>query len=233
MADVEIELAERLRRGDAVVVATVIRLDGKPPSHTGAKVLLASDAIVAGTLGCAEFDGQARADAATVLSGARPEIRTYRHDLGSIEVYLEPHLPAPLLVIFGGTPVARQIAEWAKPLGFRVAAVEGGETPPTLEGGEIYAVHTDHDDPALVDGLVTVLEAGARFVGVMGSRRHTGHHLEELQRRGYDTSGIQTPVGLDIGAVTAEEIALSILAGIVAARHDRAGGPMFNVKHQS
>ena len=226
MADVEIELAERIRRGEGVVLATVIRLDGKPPSHTGAKVLLAAGEVLAGTLGCAEFDSQARTDAAPLLAGGTPELRTYSHDLGSIEVYLEPHLPAPLLLVFGDTPVGRRVAEWGAPLGFRVLVPGPGREVPPLGGTEVYAVHTDHDDPGLVDALAPVLAAEPRFVGVMGSRRHTGHHLAELQRRGLDISRIQTPVGLDLGAVTAEEIALSILAGIVAARHNRPGGAL-------
>jgi len=230
VADVELELAERIRRGEGVVLATVIRLDGQPPSHAGAKVLLGERGIVAGTLGCAEFDAQARADAAAVLTGASPQLRTYTHDLGTIEVYLEPHVPAPLLLVFGNTPVARRIAEWVAAVGFRVVAPEAGPQVPPAAGAEVYAVHTDHDDPHLVDALAAVLQANPRFVGVVGSRRHTGDHLEELQRRGFDVSRIQTPVGLDLGAVSAEEIALSILAGIVAARHGRGGGPLSSVK---
>jgi xanthine dehydrogenase accessory factor len=231
VADVELELAERIRQGEPVLLATVVRLDGQPPSHTGAKILLREDEVLAGTLGCAEFDAQARADAAAVMGGGRPELRTYAHDLGSIEVYLEPHLPAPLLLVFGSTPVARRIAEWGPALGFRVAlAARLGEVP-DLAGDELYVVHTDHDDPEIEAALERVLRAKARFVGVMGSRRHTGPHLEELQRRGLDASSIQTPVGLDIGAISADEIALSILAGVVAARHGREGGPMFHVKH--
>lgn len=227
MADVELELAERIRRGDRVVLATVVRLDGRPPSHTGAKVLLGDGEVLAGTLGCAEFDAQARQDSERLLAAGAPELRTYTHDLGTIEVYLEPHVPGPLLVVFGATPVGRQVAEWARPLGFRVTVVAAGDPPPALPAAqELYAVHTDHDDPGLVDALAAVLAAEPRFVGVMGSRRHTGHHLEELARRGFDVSRIQTPVGLDLGAVTAEEIALSILAGVVAARHGRAGGAM-------
>lgn len=230
MSDVELELAERIRQGSPVVLATVIRLDGKPPSHTGAKVLLGPTSIIAGTLGCAEFDGQALSDAEPVLSSGQPRLATYTHDLGSIDVYLEPHIPAPLLVIFGDTPVGRRVADWAQSSGFRVARPASAAEIPDLDAAEVFAVHTDHDDPDLVEKLAVVLSARPRFVGVMGSRRHTSHHLEELARRGFDVEGIQTPVGLDIGAVTAEEIALSILAGVVAARRGREGG-MFHVKH--
>ena len=66
-----------------------------------------------------------------------------------------------------------------------------------------------------------------RFIGLVGSRRHTGHHLEALRAKGVgeDVIGrIQSPVGLDIGAVTPAEIAVSILAGIVARRRGRQGG---------
>jgi xanthine dehydrogenase accessory factor len=221
MPEVEIELAERIRRGEPVMAATVVRLNGSPPSQTGAKVILSAERALAGTLGCAEFDSQALADAPRILAGGAPELRTYAHDLGSIEVYLEPHLPRPLLLILGETPVARQVAAWAPDVGFEVVT-EARES--RLAGRDVYAVHTDHDDPHLVDSLEPVLRAGARYVGVMGSRRHTGHHLEELGRRGLDVSGIETPVGLDIGAATAEEIALAILAGLVARRRGAAGG---------
>lgn len=218
MSDVELELANRIRRGQAAVLATVIRLDGQPPSHTGAKALLEPGSIVAGTLGCSEFDAQALRDAERILADGQPELVTYAHDLGSIEVYLEPHVAAPLLVVFGDSPVGRRVAQWAAEAGFEVSRPATAEEIPRLAGREVFAVHTDHDDPALVEKIEAILRAGPRFVGVMGSRRHTGHHLEELARRGLDPSAIQTPVGVAIGAVTADEIAISILAGVVAAR---------------
>jgi xanthine/CO dehydrogenase XdhC/CoxF family maturation factor len=88
-------------------------------------------------------------------------------------------------------------------------------------------VHTDHDAPDLADHLSVLLATGARFVGVMGSRRHTAQHIDALRSLGIaetDLARIRTPVGLDIGARSAEEIALSILAGLVAAPSGRAGG---------
>ena len=66
-----------------------------------------------------------------------------------------------------------------------------------------------------------------RFIGLVGSRRHTGHHLEALRAKGVpeDVIGqIQSPVGLDIGAKTPAEIAVSILGGVVAVRRGGAGG---------
>jgi xanthine dehydrogenase accessory factor len=220
MPEVEAELTRRLDAGEEVVLATVIRLDGRPPSRQGAKALFDSGRQLAGTLGCSEFDSAARADAASRLEAGSPALRTYRHDLGSIEVYLEPYLRRPTLVVLGDTPVAAALQRWAPEAGFRV-----GEP----DGSDLYVVHTDHDAPDLVERLVGLLAQEPRFVGLVGSRRHTGHHLEALAARGMpaeDIARIQSPVGLDIGARTPEEIAISILAGLIAARRGANGGWM-------
>jgi xanthine/CO dehydrogenase XdhC/CoxF family maturation factor len=94
-------------------------------------------------------------------------------------------------------------------------------------GPDVYAVHTDHDAPDLVQSLEALLPREPRFIGLVGSRRHTGHHLEALRAKGVSEeviARIQTPVGLDLGAVTPNEIALSILAGLVAVRGRGHGG---------
>ena len=75
--------------------------------------------------------------------------------------------------------------------------------------------------------MAALLRTNAPFVGVMGSARHIGPHMDELRAMALtddDLAGVRTPVGLDIGARSAEEIALSILAGVVAARRGREGG---------
>lgn len=221
MPALESELAARIARGEEVVLATVVRLNGEPPSRTGAKALFDRERHLAGTLGCSEFDSQARAEAPDLLAGSVPGLRTYRHDLGSIEVYLEPYLRRPLLVVISDTPVARTLTRWAPDLGFDVATAPPTVPPP----GELYVVHTDHDALDLVETLERLLAMHPRFVGLMGSRRHTGHHLEALRARGMpeaDIARIQSPIGLDLGAQTPQEIALSIAAGLVAVRR---GGP--------
>jgi len=117
--------------------------------------------------------------------------------------------------------VGRELIELAGRVGFRAVAGAGEAKP------GCYAVATDHDDPALPDQLEEILRGEPRFVGVMGSRRHTGPHLEELRRRGLPeaaVAAIQTPVGLDLGARGAPEIAVSILAGLIAVRNGAAGG---------
>jgi xanthine/CO dehydrogenase XdhC/CoxF family maturation factor len=223
MPEVESELTRRLASGEEVVLATVIRLDGEPPSRRGAKALFDHDRQLAGTLGCSEFDSQARADAPALLEAGVPALNVYHHDLGSIEVYLEPYLRRPVLVVLADTPVAAALRRWAPEAGFDVETEPPDETPAT----DLYVVHTDHDAPDLVETLEVLLAMEPRYVGLMGSRRHTGHHLEALRARGMDEElidRIQSPVGLDIGAQTPAEIALAILAGLVAVRHDAPGG---------
>jgi xanthine dehydrogenase accessory factor len=230
MPSVEEELAQRIARGEEAVLATVVKLDGEPPSQPGAKLLMSRDAALAGTLGCSEFDSAALDDSAAVAESGSPRMRTYRHDLGSIEVYLEPYAPAPALLVFASTPVGRALARWAPEVGFRATLVESAAQLPAEADGagqELYVVHTNHDAPDLVDALEAILPRNPRFIGLVGSRRHTGHHLEALRAKGVAEeviARIQSPVGLDLGARTPEEIALSILAGLVAVRRGGRAG---------
>jgi len=224
---VEEELAARLAQGEEVVLATVIKLDGEPPSQPGAKLLMTRNAPLAGTLGCSEFDSAALADSAAIATSGAPQVRTYRHDLGSIDVYVEPYIAAPTLVVFAATPVAQALLRWAPDVGFRpVMAARAADLPADIDG-ELFVVHTNHDADDLVQALEAVLPRDPRFIGLVGSRRHTGHHLEALRAKGVPEeviARIQSPVGLDIGARTPAEIALSILAGLVAVRRGGGGG---------
>ncbi|MFN2555649.1 MAG: molybdopterin-binding protein [Nitriliruptorales bacterium] len=241
--DVLDELARRRRRGEEVVLATAVSTRGEPPCLPGQKLLVGAEGAEVGTLGCAEFDGAAARHAAEVLANGRPALRSYEHDLGGVEVYLEPYRPAARLVVLGATVVGLWLLRWARDLGYgtvliesrpeRVTANHRGAAGRVLASiaeleidAETAAVHTDHDAPDVVSEVGILLRAGVPFVGLMGSARHVNPHLEKIRRAGLDAeaAALHTPVGLDIGARTPQEIALSILAGIVAAREGREGG---------
>jgi xanthine dehydrogenase accessory factor len=246
VTSVEQRLAESLSRGEEVVAATVVRTGGEPPSRAGAKLLMSRAGPLAGTLGCSEFDSAALDDAAAALDEGGPRLRTYTHDLGSIEVHLEPYPARPTLVVGGATPVAAAVLEWATAVGFRTVLVESraerlrgslwdaeavvdrlDALEAALAGDELYAVLTDHDAPDVVDLCARLLPRRPRYLGLMGSRRHTAHHLEALRAGGAgepEVASIRTPVGLDLGGRTAPEIALSIVAGLVAARRGGSAG---------
>lgn len=243
-ASPEDELLRRTAAGEAVVLATAVRVEGRPPCAPGQKLLLGSSGPVAGTLGCAEFDEAAVRDAPGVLEERAPTVRSYQHELGTVHVYLEPRFPRPRLVVLGATPVALWLLRWGEDLGYDTVLVEPRPDRVSVEhreaagrvarspeeagvDGEVDAVHTDHDAPHVAEHLAGLLRSEVRFVGVMGSARHAGPHLDRLREMGVEERGlarIRTPVGLDIGARTPQEIALSILAGLVAARARRGGG---------
>jgi molybdopterin adenylyltransferase len=229
------------------VTVTAVRAIGTPPCPVGAKIEVAADGPRSGTLGCAEFDTAAIAAAARALAdGTGPETLTFHHDLGDIEVFVEPHPAPPTLVIVSATPVALELLRLAAGLGLRTVLIEprpgriteahraladevGTEPEALVIDARTSVVHTDHDAPGVVDSLAYALRSPASFVGVMGSRRHVGPYVEALRSMGFDDDalrGIRSPLGLDLGGKEPAEIALSIAAGLVAAREGRDGGWM-------
>jgi xanthine/CO dehydrogenase XdhC/CoxF family maturation factor len=199
---------------------------------------------VHGTLGCAEFDEAAVRDAAEVARSGEPATRRYRHEHGEVVVFFDPPPAASRVLVVSATDVARALRDHAARLGDRTVLLEPRSERVTVEdragfGGVVASaaeaaiddrtdvVFTDHDAPGVADLLAEVLRSPARFVGVMGSRRHVAPYLQDLRAMGFDDGAldrIRSPVGLDLGGRDPEEIALSIVAGLVAARNERAGG---------
>jgi molybdopterin adenylyltransferase len=220
-----------------------VEVEGTPPCKVGNSMRIVPGGEVHGTLGCAEFDEAAVRDAAEIASSGEPQTRRYRHENGEVLVFFEPPARRERLVVVSATDVARQLRRHASALGDETILVEpkleraaaedrsAGRVVSSIEDAAIDArtdvVFTDHDAPGIAELLSEVLRSPARFVGVMGSRRHVAPYLADLRERGFDDSDvarIRSPVGLDLGGRTPDEIALSIAAGIVASRHGRDGG---------
>lgn len=222
------------------VDAKAVRIIGSPPCAVGNSMSIVPGGEVHGTLGCAEFDAAAVQAAAEVQERGEPEVRTFRHEQGDVEVYLEPQGVPARLVVVSATDVARSLRAEMERQGRQVLLLEPRterivpEDDPFVSSlddvrlePDDEVVFTDHDAPGILDMLTTLLRSPVRFVGVMGSRRHVAHYVEELRTRGFsdeDLGRIRSPLGLDLGGRRPEEIALSIAAGLVAARHDRGGG---------
>ncbi len=150
-------------------------------------------------------------------------------------------VPAPTgerrLVAVFASPVAQQLVHLAAHVGYACVVLDPTQT---LDGvpcvTDVAAagidettdvVVTDHDRPELGDLLAGVLSFPARWVGVMGSPRHTAPHVAALTERGLPASEIarvHRPIGLDIGSKAPAEIAVSTVAGLLADRHGRDGG---------
>ncbi len=230
------------------VTITAVKQIGAPPCPVGSRIVLGSGGPLEGTLGCAEFDAAAVQAASESLAAedAVPHTRVFHHDLGDIEVFVEPHPRLATLVVVSATPVAEELLKLAPGLGYRTILVEpraerisaqhhtlADEVRSSPDGvaadSRTDAVFTDHDAPGVADSLATLLRSPARFIGVMGSRRHVGPYVETLQGMGFgpdDLGRLRSPLGLDIGGKRPQEIALSIAAGLVAARSGREGGWM-------
>ena len=150
-------------------------------------------------------------------------------------------VPAPTgerrLVAVFASPVALQLVHLAAHVGYDCVVLdperelEGATTVRTAAEAGIDdrtdVVVTDHDRPELGDVLASVLATPARWVGVMGSPRHTAPHVAALQERGLpaeEIARVHRPIGLDIGSRSPAEIAVSTVAGLLADRNGRSGG---------
>jgi xanthine dehydrogenase accessory factor len=222
------------------VEAKAVKMHGAPPCQVGNAMTIVPGGAVHGTLGCAEFDMAAVEAAAEVAASGRAETRTLTHDLGQVEVYFEPAVPARRVVVVSATDVARALRAILGTLGYRVDVVEPRRERITAEDGATLAslermswndrtavVFTDHDAPGVTDDLATLLRSPVGFIGVMGSRRHVAPYVEGLRAQGFgddDLARIRSPLGLDLGGREPGQIAVSIAAGLVADANGRDGG---------
>ena len=141
------------------------------------------------------------------------------------------------LVAVFASPVGQQLVHLAEHVGYACVALDPRSDLPGVttlrsaaEAGidsSTDVVVTDHDRDELGDVLAELLATPARWIGVMGSLRHTAPHVAALRSRGVADSEIarvHRPIGLDIGSRSPAEIAVSTVAGLLADRNGRSGG---------
>jgi xanthine dehydrogenase accessory factor len=141
---------------------------------------------------------------------------------GTLEVFLEPSLPPPLVHVVGDSPTASALMAIGLPLGYTMSAWDG--TVADDAAALVVASHGKGEEQP----LVAALEAGVGYVGLVASRKRGQTVVASLDVADQLKAKVRTPAGLDIGAATAEEVALSILAEIVAGqpRAPRFGRPV-------
>ena len=226
--------AELLAERVPFVHATVVRAQSPTSARAGDDAIILSDGTIEGFVGGQCAEESVRAAALDVLNqgealllrvlpdgeegfpdspGARVVVNPCLSG-GALEVFLEPQLPPPLLYIVGETPISDSVAALAESLGFAFAAVR------TLEGqspeGAVAVIIASHgsDEP---ESIRAALDADVRFIGLVASRRRGEAVLDAMDLTKEERDRVHTPVGLDIGARTAAEVALSIMAGVVRA----------------
>jgi len=233
------ELAER---GVPFATATVVRVQRPTSAKPGNTALVLGDGTIEGFVGgdCAEASVREYALRAiesgdTVLLRVVPfggeeerGVVTAQNPClsgGMIEVFVEPVVPAPRVLVEGDMPIVHALLRIGGELGLDMVGVVGGEFEPRPDDlALVVAGHGREELPALKAGL----EAGLPYVGLVASRRRGVGVLGELKSDGVAQElldRIDTPAGLDIGARTPEEIAVSILAKIVAVRRAARTAP--------
>ncbi|MBO0723875.1 MAG: XdhC family protein [Blastocatellia bacterium] len=218
---------------------------------TSSKLLLYEDGSSSGTLGDAELDGAARAAAHGLIQ--QRASRTVKVSVGPVvaEIFFEVHAPAPALIIFGAGPVSLHLVNLGRELGLRTIVIDSRprfanrqrfpHAEEVLIGipseiarsltytSSTFVVLTAHDYKYDIPVLRTVLGTEAGYIGLLGSRKRGQSILKFLQESGMDERALErvhVPTGLDIGANTAPEIALSILAEAIAVKASRRGTSM-------
>jgi xanthine dehydrogenase accessory factor len=222
-------------RGEPYALATVVRVLRPASTRPGDRALVTPDGTLEGWVGgaCSEpivvrealralADGETRlvricppggeADAPGDVVVAQSTCASE----GTVEVLVEPHLPAPLLAVVGDAPAARALAALARTIGWRVA--DGPQ--PAADAVVVAAMGQGDEEGA----LHAALQGGAGYVGLVASARRAGVVAAALRARGLDERALRrlhSPAGLDLGPCTQEEIAVAILAELVGWRHAR------------
>ncbi len=246
MGDLYEEIKERLEQEKGVALATVVRGE----EHVGAKLLVLPDKSTRGTLGNAALDALVVEDAERAIWSADAGTRTYAVEgpegAEAFDVFIEGFPPPPTLVIVGAGHIAIPLTTFAKTLNYRVVVIDARSAFATherfphadelivawpdevLERMELYpstsvAVLT-HDPKFDEPTLKVVLSHQVGYVGAVGSRKTKEERDERLRKQGLAEEQIRRihgPIGLNIGATSPEEMALAIMAEIVATRHGK------------
>jgi xanthine dehydrogenase accessory factor len=140
---------------------------------------------------------------------------------GTLEIFLEPVVPSPLVLVAGDSPIASALVRLGAGLGYDVRAADENAT---VAGAAAFVVASHGRDEEA--GLMAALAAGVPYVGLVASRKRGEAVLGSLDVDEAARGRVRTPAGLDIGARTPEEVALSILAEIVSHRRRESGRPV-------
>ncbi len=228
------------RRGEAFALATVVWRQGPASSKQGSRAIITADGQLDGWIGgaCAEpavvraakqviADGNARLlllGSPDQFGGSVPEgmvvVPISCQSEGALEIYIEPVLPVPHLVIVGSSPMARTLAQLARALDWATDLV----SPPDFtaehagERSMVIVATQGHGDEDMIERAVAARPA---YLGLVASRKRGEAVLGYLADRGVprdQLDRVHAPAGLDLGSTTHEEMAVAILAELVKLR---------------
>ncbi|RLF11710.1 MAG: XdhC family protein [Thermoprotei archaeon] len=237
---------EALSSGKKVALCIVVKKEGSAPRDEGAKMLVTEDGEVEGTIGGGKFEELVKEEALEALKKGASKLVRYSFGFGegvdtglpcggAAEVFIDVLTPKPRLVIMGVGHVGIALARLARELRFEAILVdEAAEEPGVLAkppsealrevkvGRSDYIVIAYGDPERDYEALRVALKQEPSYIGLLGSKRKTKLLLERLSSEGFNLEHLRgrlyAPVGIDLGADTPEEVALSIMAEIIGLR---------------
>ncbi len=240
-----IKLAEVIENKLPAVLATIIEVKGASPAKVGAQIILLADGTAVGNVGGGKLESTILTDAKIALESGQPCLTHYGLTEegpeaigtlcgGEVTVFLQPYLPPAQLVIIGGGHIGRPLKEMGRLAGFDVKLIDvepGRSEIPELDSTQLSSdsfvvlITTDHisDEAALRKAIVSP----ASYIGMIGSRHKCETILGHLRADGVEEetlNRVYAPIGLDLSGPSPEEIAVSILAEVIAVRQGGKGG---------
>jgi len=254
-------LAELEKNNESAALCTVTGSEGSTPRHVGSKMLVHPDGHFIGTVGGGELENRVIKAALESIQTETAQTLSYsmadpsRGDPGvcggQVEVFVEPILPTPLILVIGAGHVGKAVVHLAKWLGYRVAVSDDRAefcTPESTPGADAYypvkmdelPKHVNIDKRTVlilttrgssVDaaGLPPLLDSPAAYIGIIGSKRRWATTVKALKEQGVDEAKIakvHSPMGLELQAETPEEIAVSIMAEVMMIKDKGTGNSM-------
>jgi xanthine dehydrogenase accessory factor len=247
------EVVGMRRAGRRGALATIVHTNGSIPSYESSRMLVRDDGSIAGTIGGGCVEAEVWAAAKEVMQKETPRKMvfnlnneaSYDNGLicgGTLEVFVEPILPQPMLYLFGGGHVSTAVAKAASAAGFAIGIVDDREAFANAQrfpmAQQIHAHYEEafekikpnastylvivtrgHKDDMSV--LAWAVRTEARYIGMIGSKRKVLSVYKALEKEGYrpeEFARVFAPMGLEIGALSPEEIAISIVAELIAVR---------------
>jgi xanthine dehydrogenase accessory factor len=259
MLEITKRLLRAAEGGEPVLLASILETGPGAALAQGARLLVEMDGTRLGSLGDERLDGLVAGFASQAFSqhltqtvyvdGDGLSERTVR---GATAIYIEVVEAKPVFIVVGAGHVGRSIAKIADFLDFHVVVIDDREdfADPELvpeadevicedfeEALERYPIHADTSIVLVTRGhkqdelsLRKCLGRGARYLGMIGSRRRTAAVLEHLLAEGFDPvelEKVRTPIGLDLRGESPEEIAISVMAEVIMLRKGGTGAPMY------
>jgi xanthine dehydrogenase accessory factor len=252
--DIFEEICKLKREGKRSALATITNVRGSIPSVMAAKMLVREDGSILGTVGGGRMESDVCKEAMNVMRDEKPKALTFNMDQnpdddpglicgGSLDVFIEPVVPAPVLYIFGGGHVGLNVYKAATLAGFDVIAVDDRELYANRERFPgAREIHTGDLEAALselkpaADSYIAIVTRGHRhdlrvlrwaldtpvqYIGMIGSGRKVLAIFQQLEAEGVARESLKrvfAPIGLEINAAAPEEIAISIVAELIAIR---------------